>query len=224
MIIATLLWDVDGVFVDTERLHYEAWRFMVEQFGKTLLIEEYLPLIGQGSDENMGTICRAKGIAADRKKLQEIRKEHYRELRGRGVPIITENVALLTRFAKEFPALVHVAVSSAARAYVEENLDRAGIKGIFRRVISFEDQRGMRRKPAPDIYRYALRTLGVSAGTCLAFEDSSNGVLAARAAGVACVALPNEMTAAQDFTQADIVVRSVNERTPQEVLARFVSD
>jgi beta-phosphoglucomutase-like phosphatase (HAD superfamily) len=207
-----ILWDIDGVFVDTEALHLKAWQHLVEQFGKTLTIEEYRGMAGRGSQENMKEICTLKDIPYDFESLNKIRRDYYESLRDAGIPVIQENVVFARELQKVFPDIVPVAVSSAAQKDIQENIKTAGLEGFFRKVFSFEDHPDIKRKPAPDIYLYALKDLGVAAEECLAFEDSSNGLIAAKDAGIRCIALPNDITLAQDFSRADLVIPS-DERT-----------
>ena len=188
--ITTLLWDVDGVFVDTEELHYQAWLWLAKKFNKTLSPKEYISMKGRGSDENMQLFCKAKGISEDTDKLQSIRRKKYMVLRDVGIPIIKENIALARRFKKEYPKLCHVAVSSSKRAFLEENLSIAGLSDFFVRTISYEDGEGMKRKPSPDIYHHACKISNCAPSECVAFEDSINGIAAARAAGIKTIILP----------------------------------
>ena len=78
-----------------------------------------------------------------------------------------------------------------------------------------------RAKPRPDLYLHTLRLLGVEAGDAIAFEDSPNGVRAARAAGIFCVAIPNDVTRDLGLDEADLVVESLAQLPPSELLARF---
>ena len=218
--IKFFLWDIDGVFVDTEMLHFAAWQYLVEQFEKTLTLEEYREMAGRGSRENMEAICRLKGIANDFESLNMIRRDYYESLRAQGVPVLKDNVIFAKKIQEAFPEATPVAVSSATRKDVEDNIKTAGLDNFFYKVFSFEDHPNMKRKPAADIYIYALKDLGVAANECIAFEDSSNGVFAAKAAGLRCIALPNEITSKQDFSGADLVLPS-KKRTLENITDLF---
>ena len=76
-------------------------------------------------------------------------------------------------------------------------------------------------KPAPDLYIAVLECLGVSASEAVAIEDSPNGVIAAKQAGIRCVAIPNNITASLDLSHADLVLRSLSELTLPELLQRL---
>lgn len=204
--IKALLWDIDGVFVDTERLHFYAWQKLAMQFGKSLTLKEYAPMIGRGSTENMRHLCAMKGIEGKPEELNVLRRGYYEALRKEGIPVLAPNVALARECKNKFPELKEVTVSSASRKDIEENLKIAGLDQFFDLVISYEDKPGLARKPAPDMYLFTLERLGLRPGECMAFEDSANGVISAKAAGIRCVAVPNELTKDSDFSTADMVI------------------
>lgn len=192
--ITTLLWDIDGVFVDTEKLHFRAWQWLAQMYDKELLWDEYLPMIGQGSEENMDRFREMKGITEDPARLQILRRKKYAELRDDGIPVITENITLARRFKEQYQKIEQAAVSSSRRTDIDENIKAVGLSDFFKIVISFEDRPGLRRKPAPDLYKYACEVLGRSPSECLAFEDSVNGAHAAEAAGIKVLILPTTLS------------------------------
>ena len=192
--ITTLLWDIDGIFVDTEKLHFSAWQWLAQKYGKKFSWDEYQSMMGCGGEENMITFCKMKGITEDNATLQIMRRKKYERLRHNGIPVIMENIALAKRFRKEYPELKQATVSSSRRADVDENIAAAGLSGFFVRIISFEDRADLRRKPAPDLYRHACEMLNCSPKECLAFEDSLNGARAAKGAGIKVLMLPTALS------------------------------
>jgi beta-phosphoglucomutase-like phosphatase (HAD superfamily) len=103
--MTTLFWDVDGVFVDTEPLHFRVWQMLVRGFDKGLSLEEFLPLVGRSGQEIAETICQMKGIA-DPESFRKSRMQLYGVERGNGIPVILENVVLLRRFQKKIGACI----------------------------------------------------------------------------------------------------------------------
>ncbi|HEV8297332.1 MAG TPA: HAD family hydrolase [Acidimicrobiales bacterium] len=99
--------------------------------------------------------------------------------------------------------------SSSPRTWVDPHLDRLGLREHFGVVVTRDDVASA--KPAPDLYLAAVAALGVEPRRAVAFEDSHNGCLAAKAAGLYCVAVPNPITATQDFSHADLVAGSLDE-------------
>jgi beta-phosphoglucomutase-like phosphatase (HAD superfamily) len=113
---------------------------------------------------------------------------------------------------------VGVASSSTIR-WVGGHLERLAFREIFDAVTCREE--GMRAKPAPDIYLAATGSLGVAPGEAIAVEDSRNGIAAAKAAGLRCIAVPNELTSEQDLSAADLRLRSLAEMRLDAILARL---
>ena len=206
----TFLWDVDGVFVDTERLHFEAWRELLKKLGGSheLTLDEYAHCAGRNSRENTSLLCGAMGITPDFEKINPIRRAIYENLRKKEIPIIERNIALIRALKREFQSAKFIAVSAATRLEIEENLAAAKIRDIFNDIISFEQDPTIQRKPKPDIYLFALKKHQSEVSECIAFEDSASGVLAAITAGIFCIALPNNFTKNQNFGQAAFVISS----------------
>lgn len=219
--IAALLWDVDGVLVDTEPLHYEAWRQLLNELGHNLTLEQYVPLAGLGGHEIMAELCTRHGIAGDQTALRRRRWEIYLERRRHGIAPIADNVALVRAFAQTNPNLRQLAVSSSTRANIRDNLALVALTDVIGQIVSYEDQPGLRRKPAPDLYLLAVERAGRPTEHCLAFEDSAAGVAAAKAASLRCVALPNAITIGQDFSPADLVIAPAAPRNPAAILRQL---
>ena len=99
--------------------------------------------------------------------------------------------------------------SSSPRDWVEGHLDRLGLLAHFDAVLTRDDVE--RTKPAPDLYLAAVDALGADPRRSVAFEDSHNGSLAAKAASMWCVVVPNDITADQDFSHADLLVKTLEE-------------
>ena len=221
--VQALVWDIDGVLVDTERLHFIAWKKLLAEHGATLTMEEYLPFIGRGSPENMNGICALKKITGDHTALNLRRREIYRQLRADGIPAIAENVALAKDFARAYPTLPRIAATNSRQQDTDENLAAAGLTDFFRFVVAFQNYPGLRRKPAPDLYLEAVRQLGIPAAECLAFEDTEHGVTAAHAAGLRVVALPSVLTEGQNFSAADLVIPSGAPREPTMIVKKIAA-
>ena len=108
--------------------------------------------------------------------------------------------------------------SSSPRSWVEPHLDRLGLRHGFDTIVTRDDT--PRAKPHPDLYEEAVRRLGVPARGAIAFEDSLNGVTAAKAAGLVCVAVPCAMTRDMDFAAADLELSRVDELSLEALLER----
>jgi HAD superfamily hydrolase (TIGR01509 family) len=201
-----LIFDFDGLLVDTESSALLAWR---EQFAVHELdfpLEVWHSYIGsQGSQEAMMAAVRAGGIDFEDAELRaEWRQRH--NLIANEEPLRAGVMAFLD---EAIAAGSHLAIaSSATRDWLDAHLDRLGIRPLFDVVCARDNGRV---KPSPDIYLAALAGLRVAADDAIAFEDSPNGITAAKAAGLMCVAVPNAVTAALPLDAADLRVESFTE-------------
>ena len=107
--------------------------------------------------------------------------------------------------------------SSSRRAWIQKVLARLGLEDQFDAAAAGDEV--PRAKPAPDVYLLAARRLGTAPETCVALEDSQNGVRSAKAAGMVCIAVPSPLTRQLDFSEADLVVGSLEEVTPETIAA-----
>jgi HAD superfamily hydrolase (TIGR01509 family) len=152
----------------------------------------------------------------ERRYAHEIELIEAEELR----PGIAEYLAAARRHN-----LKRAIVSSSTRAWVEMHLERLE-EAVGWDAICTADRDPARAKPAPVLYREALELLGVTADEAVAFEDSPHGVTAAKAAGVFCVAIPNEVTRELGLAEAgaDIVLDSLADLPPESLFARLAEE
>jgi len=229
-VIKGLIWDIDGLLVDTEWLHFLAWNNMVKEAGgKTLSEEEYRPLVGHGWEENMKRVCRLAGISGDDNSLNKRRQMHYANLCDHGIPVIKKNIQLVRDFAVQFPQLRQMVASSSSASEVKKKVKLIDLGDIFEFALSFDDRfpnapdKKLRKKPSPDLYNLALQKANLCGAECVAFEDSQSGVLSAKAAGIRCVALPNNLTMFLDLSAADFVIQPNESKNPVTIIARLNS-
>lgn len=203
MAFKAVLFDFDGVLVDTEWAIYDAWHRTFRANGHPLPLEVYTQCIG--SDFNTWSpkthLEELTGQAFDWHDLDARRQEEIvRDLAGEGP--MPGAVALLDQLiAAGIPCSV---VSSSSHHWVDGWLDRLGLTGKFDSVVCRGD--APRIKPAPDLYLEGARRLGLDPADCLVIEDSLNGVKAAIAAGCPVWAVPNRVTACLDFSLADRIL------------------
>jgi HAD superfamily hydrolase (TIGR01509 family) len=201
------VFDFDGLILDTESGAYQS---IVEEFAIYELefsLAAWQAGIGAGLSSNwVDELASRCGKPIDRDAVLTRRRARKLELlEGCGVlPGVAERVAE----ARANGVALAVA-SSSPRDWVEPHLDRLGLLASFDAILTRDDVE--RTKPAPDLYVAAAKRLGVAAARSIAFEDSHNGSLAAKAASMWCVVAPNEITAGQDFSHADVIVRSLAE-------------
>jgi HAD superfamily hydrolase (TIGR01509 family) len=215
--IRAFLFDFDGLILDTETASRAGWRWLYEQHGQTLPDDLWITVVGtHGAWDIWGHLEELIGEPLDREHWNERRYGHEialvdaEELR----PGILDYIA----YASEH-GLKRAIVSSASRRWIDLHLERLE-QAVGWDAIITADQDASRAKPNPTMYLEALGMLGVSADEAVVFEDSPNGVRAGKAAGIFVVGIPNEVTRAYGLEEADVVVDSLADLAPQELLQR----
>jgi HAD superfamily hydrolase (TIGR01509 family) len=219
-VIRALVFDFDGLILDTEEPIYRSWLEVYEAHGESLPFERWVQIVGSTTaefhpqhhlEERLGRPLTQEVI--DRR----IGRRTELILAQRLLPGIIQHID-----AAKWLGLKLGVASSSTRDWVSGHLDRLGILGRFDCVRCRDDVTNA--KPAPDLYIAVLDCLGVSASEALAIEDSPNGVIAAKRAGMRCVAIPNSITSRLDLSAADLVLRSLAEVTLQDLLQRIEPD
>lgn len=203
MLFRAVLFDFDGVLVDTEWAIYDAWHRTFQTNGHPLPLEVYTQCIGSDFEtwSPKTHLESLTGQSFDWHDLDERRQEEIvRDLAEEGP--MPGAVALLDRLiAAGIPRAV---VSSSSHHWVDGWLERLGLTSKFDAVVCRGD--APRIKPAPDLYLEGARRLGLDPVDCLVIEDSLNGVKSAIAAGCSVWAVPNRVTACLDFSLADSIL------------------
>jgi HAD superfamily hydrolase (TIGR01509 family) len=222
MTLEALIFDVDGTLADTEETHRQAFNATFVGFGLgwDWSPQRYADLLSvSGGKERIEYYIGTLGLsAAERDRLKvlvpaihQTKTRLFTELIADGRAPLRPGVARLIGEAQA--AGVRVALASTTTGANVEALISAHLgRDAYRRfaVIACGDQ-VQAKKPAPDIYQLVLGALGLPAAACIAFEDSANGVRAAKAAGLYTVVTPTLWTAAQDFAGADLLLPSLGD-------------
>jgi HAD superfamily hydrolase (TIGR01509 family) len=213
--VRALLFDFDGLIVDTETAALASWRRLYEEHGQELLLEHWRAAVGTVG--GFDAVAHLEGLVGplDRETVAR-RREH--ELRLTEVEQLRPGILDYLVEAHE-RGLATAIVSSASRAWIDGHLARLERTADFDVVVTADHDRE-RAKPRPTLYLEALELLGVAAAEAIAFEDSPNGISAARAAGIYCVGVPNQVTAELGLDEADLLVDSLAELPLSELLAR----
>jgi HAD superfamily hydrolase (TIGR01509 family) len=204
--VPALIFDFDGLLVDTESTALRAWQEQFAVRGVDFPLELWHSYIGsQGSQQAMLDAVRAGGVDFDDVELLAQWRERHNGIAN--AESLRPGVSAFLSAA--IAAGSHLAIaSSATRNWLDEHLDRLGVRSLFDVVAARDNGRV---KPSPDIYLAALAGLRASADNAIAFEDSPNGIAAAKAAGLMCVAVPNPVTAQLPLGAADLRVESFTE-------------
>ena len=199
---SAVLFDFDGVLVDTEWAIYQAWRRLFEAHDHDLPLSLYTRCIGSdfATWSPKTHLEDLTGTGFDWHDLDARRqREITAELEDAGA--MPGAVAVLEQLAAaDMPCAV---VSSSSHHWVDGWLERLDLARYFQTTVCRGDAPTI--KPAPDLFLAAAERLGVQPSACLVIEDSLNGVLAAKAAGMTVWVVPNRVTAGLDFAQADRV-------------------
>lgn len=214
--IKALIFDFDGLILETEGPVYLSWCELYNSFGLDLPFEQWGQIIGTSSAEHFDPFAqleRALGKPLDRQRLSEQRRRRELEMIYRQ-PVLP-GVEQYLRDGKAMGLKMGVA-SSSSRQWVVGHLDRLGLLDYFDCVVTSDDVE--RTKPDPALFKLALRRLDVEAKDAVVFEDSPNGVLAAKKAGIFVIAVPNELTRRLNIDHADMHLNSLAEQPLRRVL------
>ena len=213
-----VIFDMDGLLVDTETPDFEAWRELHEAHGLELSLPDYCYNAGlYGSWEVMyEAVAKVSGQAVD--ALHAARLPRYMALVEERLRPSVELVGLLDDLAD---AGVRRGIASSSDSdWVAYLVDGLGLRERFQAIATGHDV--AHRKPAPDVYLLAAERLGVNPVHCVALEDSAHGLQAAKAAGMRAIAIPNAVSRHQDLSLADARVEHFGDVT-LELLARLPS-
>lgn len=220
MVLRAVVFDFDGVILETEEADFLAWREVWAFYGYELPLEEWVDCIGTSQGAHtfhpFDELVRRSGLDLAEVEL----RARKREIAARRLvdSSVLDGVMDWLDEAKATGWPVAIA-SSSPRNWINEHLDRLGLASRFPVVACFDDC-GV-TKPDPAAYLLACRRLGVPPADALAVEDSVPGVAAAKAAGLVCVAVPTVMTAHFDFGDADLILSSMTEMSLSDLSRRL---
>lgn len=214
--IRALIFDFDGLIIDTETPLIDAWAALHERAGRVYSRTDAHRLVGRV--EIAFDPWTAFGPAADREALEAEHHRLSRELTARQ-PILPGVLAYLQE--ARVRTLKLGLASNSNHEHVDRHLTRLGLNLFFDLTCCREDVAA--GKPAPDLYFRAIQRFGVAPPEAIAFEDSTAGTLAARAAGLWTVAVPNPSTHHHDFSAAHLVLSSLADTPLAQLLGRFAA-
>jgi putative hydrolase of the HAD superfamily len=214
MSLEAVVFDFDGLIIDSEWVIFESAAAAFAEHGHQLTVDAWAMVVGTSERDERTSwddLCAACGIdtAFDRADFDAAYKAQDRSNRD-ALPPMPGVVALVDALLATDVALG--IASSSSRAWLDRHVGRLGLDGAFTALVG-ADMVGGVGKPAPDVYLRACLDLGVDPHRAVALEDSQHGIAAARAAGMATVAVPGRVTRGHDFSAADRVVASLEELT-----------
>jgi HAD superfamily hydrolase (TIGR01509 family) len=215
--IQAVVFDLDGVIIDSEEVWEEVRRGYVAEHGREFLPDTQSRMMGMSTPEWSRHLAEDVGVGLPPERVADEILARMATRYHENLPVIPGAVDAVRRIARSYPVGL---ASSSARVLIDRVLAESGLGEVFRVVLSTEEV--PRGKPAPDVYLIAARRLGLDPAVCAAVEDSSNGLRAAAAAGMKVVAVPHGVyPPAQDALDASsLVVPSLSELTG-EALAKL---
>ncbi|MEV0901875.1 HAD family phosphatase [Actinoplanes sp. NPDC049802] len=214
--IQAVVFDLDGVIIDTEGVWEEVRRGYVAEHGREFLPDSQDRMMGMSTGEwsahladEVGVPRTAAEVAVD---VLDRMAARYRQ----ALPLIPGSVETVRALGARYRLAL---ASSSARILIDQVLETAGLTGAFEVTLSTEEV--PRGKPAPDVYLTAVGKLGLTPEVCAAVEDSSNGLRSAVAAGLTVIAVPHGVypPAEDALAGARLVVGSITEVTPEAIAA-----
>ena len=215
--IRCVIFDFDGLILETEVPALQAWQEIYQEYGCSLPISVWATRIGTSADAfNPYDYLEAQlGRPIDREHIHRKRSQRRNELVE--AQSILPGVEGYIADAKRLDLKLGV-VSSSSREWVIGHLSRLGIRTSFDAIKCSDDVQ--HTKPDPELYHAVLRELDLGAEQAIALEDSPNGILAAKRAGVFCIAVPNPVTRQLPLDQADLHLDSMADLPLEELLMR----
>lgn len=212
--IKAFIFDMDGVIIDSEPIHLEIDLETAKHFGIGLTKEEIDQYVGMTNPEMWGIIKKKYNLSPPAEEIVNVQMEKKLKLMDTldidpisGIPELLEEL-------RSHRITVGLA-SSSPMVFIEKVLEKFGIRHYFSCVISGEEM--ARGKPAPDIYLEASKVLDIPPEQCMVLEDSRNGVMAAKSAGMRCIGFANPNSGSQDLSAADVVVKSIHDIKVEEL-------
>jgi HAD superfamily hydrolase (TIGR01509 family) len=200
MAIKGAVFDLDGMLLDTEGMQLEGWVEVLRPFGIFMTKHDYIQYAGETAENIEADVVRKFNLRVKQGQLvEEKRKMLMKWLEDRRIylmPYARESIGFFT--GRKLKIAV---ASSGSKTEVLTKLKKSNLYQVFETIVTKDDV--SRGKPHPELYMLTVRKLGLKPDECIAFEDTESGVQSAKAAGLVCLAVPNELTQNQNFSKAD---------------------
>lgn len=207
--LKAVIFDMDGVLIDSEPVHLEAFRMMMEELGHEFDREYYMQFIGSTTEHMWEKIIRDYHITLSKDELMQISDRNVKRINGRaGYPVMTGVTNLIRGLYKSGVKLA--VASSSGMERINDTLEKMHVKEMFQTIVSGMQVKNP--KPAPDTFLEAAKMLCVRPDECIVIEDSLNGMRAAKNAGMVCIMYENNSLGMKtDSSYADYVIQGYEE-------------
>ena len=213
--IKAVIFDMDGVIIDSEPLHFESDKMVMMDYDKELTDEELDRYVGVSNPEMWEDLRVRHQLSVPLQDLLERQMQYKKLLFGNRELVPIEGIQGLLKELKERDVRIGLA-SSSAGTFISFVLGKLGLEEYFDVVVSGDDVENS--KPAPDIFLKTACLLKINPSDCIVIEDAEKGVTAAKLSKMKCIGYQNSNSGNQNLTQADIIVASILDIHLEEVL------
>ena len=221
MTIKSLIFDFDGLILDTETPEIDVWKTIYAEYGFEFPFDRYIQTVGGWGVATFDAADYLHQLAHDSLDVAAIRFRHQNESARRFLEQpVRDGVQEYLTDARQLNLRLAIA-SSSKHSWVEPHLTRLGLIPYFDKIICGDDVPPGRTKPYPDVFIRALDELNIKAGEAIVFEDSPHGVNAAHAAGIYVVAVPNPTTSLMRMEGADLTLKSLSSLSLEDLLMKI---
>jgi beta-phosphoglucomutase family hydrolase len=212
---SAVIFDMDGTLVATTELDFLAWQKLFKEYGVNITFQQYFPLLGKKSSDMVLHFLNVQGQNAIYPLTKKM--EYFDQLVDlKGIEILPNSEKILSELKNRNIPLA-LATSSRQRK-MKRIMQQTGFAKYFDVFVTGEEvQKG---KPNPDIFLLAAQRLSIDPSNCLVFEDAINGVIAAKSAGMKCIAITNTHQR-NDLQMADVVIDDFNQITSTQISSLF---
>jgi len=214
-LIRALIFDFDGLILDTELPIFQSWQELYQEYGFQLSFETWSTIIGTANTDYNPLDELEKMLGRSLERENAASRRWQREMDLIAEQPVLPGVHQTLQDARRLGLKIGLASSSSCK-WVTGHLSRLGLADFFDAILASDDV--VRTKPDPALYREAAQALGVKPEQALALEDSPNGILAAKRAGLYCVAVPNFLTRRLPVNHADICLDSLADMPLEQLL------
>jgi len=207
--LKAVIFDMDGVIVNSEPLHHLAYKKMFEEFQLDVSNSLYESFTGQSTHTICKQLCEIFNIYEDPNLLVQSKRKHFKVIfdNDTSFQMIDGALELIQDYFDNNITLV--LASSASMTNIERIFEKFDLNKYFKSRISGADLK--ESKPNPEIFVKAAKLSGHSKDECIVIEDSTNGIIAAKSAGIYCVGYNSYNSKNQNYDNADLVISSLNE-------------